>query len=153
MSNETDHYVVFKLFGHYWTRRQLLLALVALLVSMFLVLIPFSGRIGSWLINQYEFSVPTVSLGPGTLVIIGENQVAEVYGPDMCETGFEDNDPSDDIPGCTLLTGKNSVEVTLVSDGLKAITENWTVKESVGPNGTGISLIRPNGWVIRQPKP
>lgn len=87
---------------------------------------------------------PDVILGAGAELQIGDNRTAKVYGPDLCETGFGDDNPSGDVPGCTLLTGNNEVEVTLhTRDG--KIQETWTVIQ----DNDRYTLVRPNGYLIR----
>lgn len=87
---------------------------------------------------------PNVKLGAGIEIEIGDNQTANVFGSDLCETGFDDDDPSDDVPGCTLLTGNDQVQVTLLVDGRKQ-RETWTVTR----DGDRYTLARPNGYLIR----
>ncbi|ARM86261.1 hypothetical protein [Marinobacter salarius] len=87
---------------------------------------------------------PNVMLGAGAQVQIGEKKTAKVFGPDQCETGFEDDDTSDDVRGCTLLTGNDKVQVTLVFDGVK-LKETWTVIT----DNDRYTLVRPNGYLIR----
>lgn len=98
-----------------------------------------------------EQPVPASVLNAGVELQIGPDQKATVFGPDMCETGFEDDDPSDDIPGCTLLSGRDAVEVTLVAGDDQPLKEVWVVSEGVGPSNKGISITRPNGWAVREP--
>lgn len=85
---------------------------------------------------------PDIVLGKGIEFEISEGQIAKVYGPDIC--------PTDDVLGCTLLSGRDSVEVTLISEGGMPFKEVWTINHGVGPNGKGISIARPNGWLIRE---
>ncbi|TBW57406.1 hypothetical protein EZI54_07040 [Marinobacter halodurans] len=91
---------------------------------------------------------PNVMLGAGIEVQVGDNQTAKVFGPDLCETGFGDDDPSDDVPGCTLLTGNDQVQVTLLVDGRK-LRETWAVTR----DNDRYTLARPNGYLIRNPGP
>jgi hypothetical protein len=92
--------------------------------------------------NQQQ---PNVMLGAGIEVQIGDNQTAKVFGPDLCETGFDDNDTSDDVPGCTILTGNDQVRVTLTL-GEEKRQEAWTVTR----NNDRYSLSRPNGYIVRE---
>lgn len=87
---------------------------------------------------------PNVMLGAGAEVQIGENKTAKVFGTDQCETGYGDDDPTDDVPGCTLLTGNDNVQVTLVLDD-RELQETWTVTRE----DDRYSLARPNGYLIR----
>ena len=88
-----------------------------------------------------------VMLGAGIEVQIDDSQTAKVFGPDLCETGFEDDDPSDDEPGCTLLTGNEHVQVTLLVDDRK-LHETWSVTR----DNDRYTLARPNGYLIREAK-
>ncbi|MDX1553686.1 hypothetical protein [Marinobacter manganoxydans] len=87
---------------------------------------------------------PDVMLGAGIEVQIDDDRTARVFGPDHCETGFGDNDPSNDEPGCTLLTGNDRVQVTLLVDDRK-IQETWTVTR----DNDRYTIARPNGYLIR----
>ncbi len=105
-------------------------------------------------INQIGAGMPkpNIILGAGTVLKLSETETAEVFGPDLCESGFEDNNPKDNTSGCTILTNHESVEVTLIVEGKKPFKEVWAV--SVGPNKSGYQLTRPNGWmVLSQPFP
>lgn len=84
---------------------------------------------------------PNVMLGAGIEVDIGDNQTAKVFGPDLCEARFGD----DYITGCTLLTGIDQVQVTLVLDEEK-LQETWAVNRDSGR----FSLVRPNGYIVRE---
>lgn len=90
-------------------------------------------------------SLPNVMLGAGIEVQVGENQTAKVFGPDSCENGFDDDDASDDVPGCTLLTGNDQVQVTLLLDEGQ-LQETWTVTR----DNDRYTLARPNGYLIRE---
>lgn len=86
---------------------------------------------------------PSVYLGAGANVLISETGTAKVYGHDECANS--------DSSGCTLLTGMKSVNVRLVLPDGSVLNETWEVAEGVGPNGTGIQVSRPNGWILREP--
>ncbi|MBN3733148.1 hypothetical protein [Burkholderia sp. Tr-20390] len=79
-------------------------------------------------------SQPTIALDRYAPVLIdGHKQT--IYGPDRCD---------DDLPGCTILTGKQSVDVRLSS----GVVERWKVTWST--DGQRVSLTRPNGEIVSE---
>jgi hypothetical protein len=93
---------------------------------------------------------PKLMLGSGTKMQISETEVAAVFGTDICNgnSNFLFNDSgSPNSSGCTILTGKNQVAVTLVSKH-SIFKETWKVTRGNSSDKTIISLNRPNGWLI-----
>ncbi|PKM47086.1 MAG: hypothetical protein CVV05_01475 [Gammaproteobacteria bacterium HGW-Gammaproteobacteria-1] len=97
---------------------------------------------------------PDIYLGAGVILQISEAETATVYGRDKC--------PGHEMPewlfgtaveseGCTQLSGRNSVPVILITDHGR-LEEMWTVTEDDGPYGARITIKRPDGWVLREPK-
>lgn len=98
---------------------------------------------------------PDVYLGAGSILQISETETATVYGRDKC--------PSHEMPewlfwppavervGCTKLSGMNSVPVILITDHGR-LEEMWTVTEENGPYGARITIKRPDGWVLSEPR-
>lgn len=87
-----------------------------------------------------RFPKPDLQLNAGTIVELEPGVKASVFGPDMCETGFEDDDPSDDLPGCTTLTGNEFVDITLVFEDGSTAEETWLVRNE----DSKYVLVRPN---------
>ncbi|WP_155640570.1 hypothetical protein [Burkholderia pseudomultivorans] len=77
---------------------------------------------------------PTIALERFTPMLI-DGRKQTVYGPDRCH---------DDLPGCTILTGKQSVDVRLSS----GVVERWKVTWS--EDGQRVSLTRPNGQIVSE---
>lgn len=112
------------------------------LAAVLLTMLAGCDQVQEIMANQPK---PNVILGAGIEVQIGGNQTAKIFGPDLCETGFDDDDPSDDVLGCTLLTGNEQVQVTLLLDKGK-LQETWVVTR----DKERYSLTRPNGYIIRE---
>lgn len=110
------------------------------LMTVILTMLAGCDQVQEIMDNQRQ---PNVMLGTGIAVQIGDNQTAKVFGPDLCKTGFEE--ASDDVPGCTLLTGNDQVLVTLLVDDRK-LQETWTVTR----DNHRYSLARPNGYIVRE---
>lgn len=96
---------------------------------------------------------PSVYLGAGANVLISERGTAEVYGHDECANSGSEwlFGSASDSSSCTLLTGMKSVDVRLVLPDGSVLNETWEIAEGVGPNGVGIQVSRPNGWILREP--
>lgn len=96
---------------------------------------------------------PTIYLGAGTVVLISEGDTAEVYGPDQCPKSGNEwlFGPTVETSGCTLLSGMDAVNVRLLLPDGSVLNEIWSVAEGVGPNGSGVQVVRPNGWIPREP--
>lgn len=96
---------------------------------------------------------PQVYLSKGMQVQISEHEIASVYGVDKCPDTMTLNlgdDGKGSEGGCIKLTGNETVNVTgFTSDG--HFNEVWTVKSGQGLAGTGFSVYRPNGWLLREP--
>jgi hypothetical protein len=112
------------------------------LMTVILTMLAGCDQVQEVMDNQQQ---PNVMLGAGIEVQIGDDKTAKVFGPDLCATGFDDNDTSDDVPGCTLLTGNDQVQVTLIL-GEEKLQEAWTVTR----NDDRYSLARPNGYIVRE---
>lgn len=115
-----------------------------ILLGALLTMLAGCDKVHEVMANQPQ---PNVMLGAGAEVQISENKTAKVFGPDLCEMGFGDDDPIDDVPGCTLLTGKDQVKVTLLVEDEK-LQETWAVAR----DNDRYTLVRPNGYLIREPK-
>jgi hypothetical protein len=95
---------------------------------------------------------PKLMVGSGTRMQISETEVAAVFGTDICDgnSNFLFNDSgSPNSSGCTNLTGKDQVTVTLLTKNV-VFKERWKVTRGDGSNRTIINLNRPNGWLIYQ---
>lgn len=82
-----------------------------------------------------------IKLNAGIELQINETQTAKIYGFDACKRST--------TSGCTLITGKEAVDVVLVidNDHDESFREKWSVEK----NDMGYKLTRPNGWVVRKP--
>jgi hypothetical protein len=103
---------------------------------------------------QGKIKHPAIYLGAGSVLQVSEQVGAEIYGHEECPDGkmpvslFGSQSGGS---GCALLTGKESVIVFFHING-ERIDEVWTVSHGNGTEGKGISLARPNGWVIHEPE-
>lgn len=92
---------------------------------------------------------PEIYLGSGIELQISESETATVFGYDDCPESniwlFEKHPHSNK---CVKLTGNKSVDVRLIHSDGSVSKEKW----SVSGDANKISLIRPNGFQIREPE-
>lgn len=74
---------------------------------------------------------------------ISDTQKASITGRDQCP------DNRAQSSGCILLSGKDSVTVSIQVDGEAPFEENWVVEED--DDGKKVRLFRPNGWAVYKP--
>lgn len=97
---------------------------------------------------------PDIYLGAGVILQISEAETAKVYGRDKCPAHEMPEwlfGPAVEGEGCTRLSGMNSVPVILITDHGR-LEEMWTVTEENGPYGAHITIKRPGGWVLSEPR-
>jgi hypothetical protein len=84
---------------------------------------------------------PDLYIMAGTKLLIADNLAGGVFGYDNC--------PQLSLGGknCVKLADKEEVEVIIVLHGQEAIREVW----SVIYKDKRTSLVRPNGWMVREP--
>lgn len=91
---------------------------------------------------------PRIFLSAGVTVQISNTRYVRVFGNDKCpDNSYWLFGGTGATGGCTLLSGKSSVYVTLESTRHNRISEIWQVKRS--DSLKTIELVRPNGWVIK----
>ena len=119
----------------------------------FLVLLSLAGCDTSLDGLAGSINQPDIYLAKGMEVQISEHEVASIYGNDKCPDTMTLNvqdDGKGSKSGCIKLTDNKTVNATVVtSDG--QFTEIWSVKSGQGLSGTGFSVYRPNGWLLREP--
>lgn len=96
---------------------------------------------------------PTLYFGSGIRLQVAHNSEARIFGNDECpESGaLLFGSITQSGAGCIKITGKKSVDVRLVFQDGSELSESWRVNAEHGRFGTGVQLVRPNGWVVREP--
>jgi len=111
------------------------------------------AEIGANAAMVVDVKQPKVMLGSSAVLQISEAEVARILGPDKCPAHEMPEwlfGPAIETDGCTMLSGKKTVEVTLITD-TGHFKERWKVAEGLASSSPRISLSRPNGWVLREP--
>jgi hypothetical protein len=97
---------------------------------------------------------PEIYLGVGAILEVAENRTARVFGNDNCPDKkdylFHSATGEGGI-GCALLTGNKSIKVRLIFEDGSELMEAWEVNSEPGHNGEEFRLMRPNGWLVREP--
>lgn len=114
-----------------------------------------ANDVGKKAAETLNFPQPDLYLGGGIELQVSEDHIGTVFGYDECPQGDMPEwlfGPSVQNTNCTLLSGKEFVNVRLILSDGSVVKESWRVTEGVGPTGTGIQIERPDGWLLREPE-
>jgi len=97
---------------------------------------------------------PEIYLGVGAILQVAENRTARVFGNDKCpdiKTYLFQSANGESGVGCARLTGNKSINVRLIFEDGSELMESWQINTESGDDGERYRLIRPNGWILREP--